>query len=275
MLQFSDFRIKVLLTRSDVLADKLEVYTKRLIATQLNKSKSPMDGNRDMFHLSTRDDKEVKDTVFTITDENFPLVCTFNHFMKLLENTIKLVLHSTVSISFLLTIFRFANRKDFSVNRTTKISGDTSLEKRGRRLFRKAQVVDFGVFSGEYWPSFPNGLTKAVPVELAFMEIIGVIKGSACRSLGFLPLGRDEYRENGHKISPVSADRDLLYDIYECYEKRKRELGDVDDTDRARLVLEAISNNTDLREKIERAFDEVYVDGRRYLNAIFIEIHLS
>lgn len=94
------------------------------------------------------------------------------------------------------------------------------------------------------------------------MEIIGVIKGSACRSINFLPLGRDEYQANGHKISPVSVDRDLLYDIYECYEKKKRELGDVDDVDRARSVLEGIANNSDLRERIERAFDEVYVDGK-------------
>lgn len=123
-------------------------------------------------------------------------------------------------------------------------------------------MVDFGVFAEEYWPSFPTDLTGLVPVELAFMEIIGVIKGSACSSIDFLPLGRDDYRTNGHKISPVSADRNLLYNIYECYEKLKLQLGDVDDIDRARAVLEAISNNSDLREKVERAFDEVYVDGK-------------
>lgn len=123
-------------------------------------------------------------------------------------------------------------------------------------------MVDFGVFNEEYWPSFPTDLTGQVPVELAFMEIIGVIKGSACSSVDFHPLGREEYRANGYKISPVVVDRDLLYNIYECYEKLKRQLGDVDDIDRARAVLEMISNNSDLREKVERAFDEVYVDGR-------------
>lgn len=79
----------MLLTRSSVLSNKLEVYTKRLIATQLNKANSTVDNNEDMLRFITQDDREVNDTVFSIKDEDFPLVCTFNHFVKLLENTVK------------------------------------------------------------------------------------------------------------------------------------------------------------------------------------------
>lgn len=81
--------IKVLLTRSSVLSNKLEVYTKRLIDTQLNKANSTVDDNEDMLRFITQDDREVNDTIFSIKDEDFPLVCTFNHFVKLLENTVK------------------------------------------------------------------------------------------------------------------------------------------------------------------------------------------
>ena len=132
------------------------------------------------------------------------------------------------------------------------------------RLFRPPKIVDFEVFSQDYWPKFPG--TKGIPAALAFMEIIGVIKGSATRhssSSTFCPLSREEYQEMGHRISPVEIDREWLYNLYERYEKIKRDLGDQDDVDRVKLVLDAISGNADLRGKIERAFDEVYVDGRQ------------
>lgn len=105
-----------------------------------------------------------------------------------------------------------------------------------------------------------------MPAALAFMEIIGVIKGSATRRHSsppyFRPLSREEYQDKRHKISTVTIDRKWLYDLYERYEELKRGLGDMDDVDRAMSVLEAISGNLDLRGKIEKAFDEVYVDGR-------------
>lgn len=135
---------------------------------------------------------------------------------------------------------------------------------RDRKLVRRPLVVDFEVFSGEYWRSFPSKWTKTVSSTLAFMEIIGVIKGSACRFGKLTSLTRVEYRESGYSISPVTVDRDMVYDLYEHYEKRKVQFSDVDDIDRVRSVLEAISNNPELKQRIEGAFDEIYVDGRRY-----------
>ena len=124
-------------------------------------------------------------------------------------------------------------------------------------------MVDFEVFNRDYWPKFPD--TRGISAALAFMEIIGVIKGSATRhssSSTFRPLSREEYQEMGRRISPVEIDREWLYGLYERYERLKRDLGDQDDVDRVVSVLDAISGNTDLREEIERAFDEIYVDGR-------------
>lgn len=38
------------------------------------------------------DEREVNHTIFTVLAEDFPLVCTFNFFIKLLENTIRFVI---------------------------------------------------------------------------------------------------------------------------------------------------------------------------------------
>lgn len=164
---------------------------------------------------------------------------------------------------------RATNRKDFSITgqRRGPSAGKNSHmgSRRVKRLVRRSQIVDFEVFSGEYWPSFPTKLTKTISPSLAFMEIIGVIKGSACRFGKFSALTRDEYRDGGYNISPVNIDRDVLYDIFQYYEKRKAEFSDVDDIDRARCVLEAILNNPELKQRIEGAFDEIYVDGMIYL----------
>lgn len=82
---------KVLLTRSSVLADKLGVYTKRLISTQLGEVPPAEEAGRDPLNLIEQNDREVTDTVFSIKEQDFPLVCTFNYFMKILENTARLV----------------------------------------------------------------------------------------------------------------------------------------------------------------------------------------
>lgn len=168
----------------------------------------------------------------------------------------------------LTNVARAANRKDFSIagsqyqSRNYGESNPRKGSRRAKKLVRRPQIVDFEVFSGEYWPSFPTKLTKTISPTLVFMEIIGVIKGSACRFGKFSALTRDEYRQDGYKISPVTVDRDIVYDLYQHYEKRKGQHSDVDDIDRARSVLEAILNNPELKQRIEGAFDEIYVDGR-------------
>lgn len=124
-------------------------------------------------------------------------------------------------------------------------------------------MVDFEVFRDQYWPTFPNNLRKGMSRTLVFMEIIGVIKGSACHSIDFSPLTREGYFTDGRRISRIDVDRNQVYDIYQHYERTKREYGDVDDVDRARGVLQGMAKNPDVRMRIERAFDEIYVDGKK------------
>jgi hypothetical protein len=87
--------VQVLLTRSNLLTDKLRAYTKKLIETLTSKSLSleqlPEDDKlaSDDTFLDTEEKDLAGDTVFTLSDENFPLVCTFDQFLKILENTVR------------------------------------------------------------------------------------------------------------------------------------------------------------------------------------------
>jgi hypothetical protein len=83
-------RVQVLLTRSNFLTDKLRAYTKKLIETLTSKSLNleQLPDDEDSF-LDTDGKDLAGDTVFTLSDENFPLVCTFDQFLRILENTVR------------------------------------------------------------------------------------------------------------------------------------------------------------------------------------------
>lgn len=84
--------IKLLLTRSEPLARKLESEVQLLIDTQLLRVKAGFDTADDCFEITrTRDgmDEETTEDLFSLQKEDFPLVCTFANFLKRLENSIK------------------------------------------------------------------------------------------------------------------------------------------------------------------------------------------
>jgi hypothetical protein len=83
-------RVQVLLTRSNFLTDKLRAYTKKLIETLTSKSLNleQLPDDEDSF-LDTDGKDLAGDTVFTLSDGNFPLVCTFDQFLRILENTVR------------------------------------------------------------------------------------------------------------------------------------------------------------------------------------------
>lgn len=85
----------MLLTRSRNLAQKLKIYTKRLINTKMGRvDTGPQDGEDDS--AGSRDDSEesTDQTLLALDEEDFPLVCTFSYFLILLENTIRFVISS-------------------------------------------------------------------------------------------------------------------------------------------------------------------------------------
>lgn len=77
---------QLLLTRSRDLAQKLKLYTKRLINTRLGiiaGDQHGEDGNTKKFEEDTTQD------LLSLEEEDFPVVCTFNHFLRLLENLVR------------------------------------------------------------------------------------------------------------------------------------------------------------------------------------------
>lgn len=92
---------------------------------------------------------------------------------------------------------------------------------------------------------------------------MGVIKGSSSSGQSLAPLTRQEYLDRSCRLAPVFAvedDRSLVYDIFERYEDMKQEHQDVDNVDRVVRMMSAIRRNTSLRQLLESAFDEVYID---------------
>ncbi len=83
-------RIQVLITRSTFLADKIRIHVQRLIETLTKKSfiLEPLHEREDIFSEdSTRD--AINTPVYLLQDASFPLICTFDEFMRLLKNSIR------------------------------------------------------------------------------------------------------------------------------------------------------------------------------------------
>ncbi|KAH0545413.1 hypothetical protein FGG08_000554 [Glutinoglossum americanum] len=249
---------QVLLTRSAFLSAKLRLYTKRLIETQTSRALQ-LDGSQppDDILLETEDDLAV-DSISTLRDDVFPLICTFDQFLRILENTVKT-----------------ANRKDFSSPRVL-VNDPQSPQTMTRAYQRKPQTVDFYTFKVDYWGQLPG--TRCLPIELVFAEIMGVIKGSASSRESLSPLSRQEYMSRGYRQAPfftLESERTSVYNLYEAYEGVKRGFGDVDYIDRVVNLLQAIRGDERLRERFGVAFDEVYVDEVQDQRCLDIELLLS
>jgi len=136
---------------------------------------------------------------------------------------------------------------------------------------RNIPVTDFTNFSIEYWGRLPPRLRKGIPADLAFLEIMGVIKGSVSRATAFEPLSREQYLGQRWRLAnfALERDRDAVYDIYEWYERAKKKRGDIDQADRVIKVMKALEafrssgvpGDGEFERKIRSVLDEIYVDG--------------
>jgi hypothetical protein len=139
------------------------------------------------------------------------------------------------------------------------------------------RIIDYTIFKKEYWAHFPPQKTRNISVDLAFLEIMGVIKGSMSQTSGLKPLLREEYLERRWRRAPnfaTEGERDRVYSIYEYYEKVKRRRGgEIDGVDRVTDVLKALIEKPGLKERLENVLDEVYVDGQYSRSLIEWENH--
>lgn len=84
--KYAEFQL--LLTRSKDLAQKLKLYTKRLINTRLGIIAGDQQGE-DGNAATKKFEEDTTQDLLSLEEEDFPVVCTFNHFLRLLENLVR------------------------------------------------------------------------------------------------------------------------------------------------------------------------------------------
>ena len=249
----------VLLTRSSELADKLRDYLHGLMRTM---AMGPSD-QRDLTEwtlplLDAKDDKNQCSDFFELRDGDFPLVCTFDRFLELLGNTIKKLNHNV-------NVDEDTLEMGAQVPQLPDLDNDT-------------RAIDFHAFMLDYWPSLPKHLTKTVPAELAFAEILGTIKGSLFSRETLKPLSRKEYLGMSCRVAPTFDsihERACVYDIFETYQKLKARRRGSDGVDRVVKLIQPIRKIQRLRTFLGDAFDEFYVDEVQDLRCLDVELLLS
>jgi hypothetical protein len=134
------------------------------------------------------------------------------------------------------------------------------------RSKRTATVDDF-IFETVYWKHFPASLKKQVSKSLAYADIMGVIKGSACLEKKLQPLSKEEYMSRRSKNAPnfaLQSQRSAVYSLYESYESLKKSLCQFDNVDRVISVLRYLNEYPDFCNQIQTVINEIYVDGQSY-----------
>ncbi|KAF8460724.1 hypothetical protein BDZ91DRAFT_851386 [Kalaharituber pfeilii] len=234
---------QIFLTRSTYLAQKLQDYLGRLLASQLgtfpDSTILPKSGQLRSEQNNLREAKDPLEqlTLENVDDDKFPIVCTFDHLFNFLEK-----------------IIRLNDRKDFSA-----FGGRRQEEVTITR--RMARAINYNLYRDQYWKKYAYNRMKGFEPDLVFSEILGIIKGSTSSERNFQPLSREEYLELSTRKAPVFIDaRSTVYDMYQDYERKKRSLGDQDDIDRVTYLLRSLEEDPDLKWSVQSLFDEVYVD---------------
>lgn len=98
---------------------------------------------------------------------------------------------------------------------------------------RKKKEVNFERFESSYWPHFNSQLIKKLDSYLVFTEIMSHIKGSI-KAAESGKLSREDYctlSESRASSSLSMKTRELIYDIFQNYEKMKMRKGEFDIAD--------------------------------------------
>ncbi|KAI5808229.1 hypothetical protein DFH27DRAFT_650744 [Peziza echinospora] len=244
--QFYPIR-QIFLTRSSYLAGRLGVYLGRLVNAQLKEAEKIRilpSTDRNTFRES--EDPLENVTLDYMENKLFPLVCT-DYYRK---------------------------------KKTTQIGTDTAAEHTSSlsNLPLGSRIVNFKVFNIYYWPYFSQHLTRGLEVDQVFADILGVIKGSSQISTNFSPLSEEEYCSLSARVAPVFTtpeDRSRVYKVYIKYEAMKERLGDRDSIDRVIALLLALNADEELKKRVQKLFDEVYVDELQDQKLLEIDLLLT
>ncbi|KAG2132368.1 hypothetical protein DEU56DRAFT_981701 [Suillus clintonianus] len=168
-----------------------------------------------------------------LEDKHFPLFVTFDRLAKMIAADI-------------------FNMDDPETKHIAELFFDTD-DAEARDSF-----VTYDVFAKQYWPHFPQGLTKNFSSWLVFSEFMGIIKGSE-QTLGFPDgfLDRPSYLGLPFRSNPTFANqRDTLYDMFEIYRKFKKQKRHFDVADRTHAILKVLRNQKFPGQQV----DCLYVD---------------
>lgn len=262
---------QLLLTRSNELANKLKDYINRLMRTLAVSSADEGEHHeRELSLPSAEDNEDQCETIFELEDGSFPIVCTFARLLELLENTIRNVDREGFPI--------VNNDGDAQEHERSDPSEDEYPRWHPSGKDEPPRFVDFQSFKLDYWPRLPATLTAKLPVELAFAEIMGVIKGSLSSRETLDPLTRNEYLQLSSRLAPaftLETEKSRIYDIFEKYQALKLHRHESDDVDRVVKAIMAVRENQNLQDYLGASFDEIYVDEVQDLRCLEIELLLS
>lgn len=175
-------------------------------------------------------DKLDRRTLFELDHCDFPLVCSYEQFLQLVENSVHKLLQKG---------------------------------SQGALTGSQPKLIDFRVFQHKYWYRLPQSLIKKLSPHLVFSDIMGIIKGSvyACKTLRFLDL--QQYLELSTRIAPNATSEHIrakIFEIFERYEALKLEEGQHDTIDWVMRLLRQIRGNPNFRSLLASCIDEIYVD---------------
>lgn len=131
--------------------------------------------------------------------------------------------------------------------------------------------ITYEVFANQYWPHFPQNLTKTLNPWLVFSEFMGIVKGSEhALTCPEGVLDRPNYLHLPHRSNPNFANqRGILYDIFEIYTKTKRQRRHHDVADRTHAILKVLRSQKFPGKQI----DYLYVDEAQdnlLIDALFL-----
>ncbi|XP_027077644.2 uncharacterized protein [Coffea arabica] len=186
--------------------------------------------------------KGIPDSFVGIPAAKYPLVITFHKFLMMLDGT--------MPDSY---FDRFPEIREYS-NDTNRNLRSVALKN-----FLRIKEVNYDRFCFFYWPHFNSQLTKNLDPSRAFTEIISHIKGGLLAGeASDGKLSRQEYVSMSEsRASTLSAQkREMIYDIFQDYEKMKVERREFDLSDFVINLHVRLKNRSLGGDKM----DFVYVD---------------
>ncbi|KAG7030546.1 TPR and ankyrin repeat-containing protein 1, partial [Cucurbita argyrosperma subsp. argyrosperma] len=164
------------------------------------------------FNMENMDDLEtefmdVPDSLTNIPTNSYPLVTTFYKFLMMLDGTLRDPYFE-----------RFCDARHLLYAQTRR-SRSVALQS-----FIRKNEVNYDRFSSSYWPHFNAQLTKRLDCCRVFTEIISHIKGDP-RAIDADDgkLSKPDYvlLSEGRTSSLSRVEREIIYDIFQSYEKMK------------------------------------------------------